>query len=215
MRLRIRLLALSLPVAAALLLVGEALTPKGLDHPISSARAAEELPIAAAHSGRLFASNLIVIFGLGALAVSFVAIAMLVRGRGSAIATVAALVGALAGFCGALVNLLIGYDLAAAAVAHTTSVASIHVLVSANRGWTFDVLFVCYLAGLVVATLLTGIALWRSRAVPRWLSILFVLGVAIAAPAPAGLLSIPLQLPITVALLALSTRIWQTTLKPG
>ena len=45
---RTRILALFPPLAAVLLLVGEALTPTGLDHPISMSRAAKELPIAEA-----------------------------------------------------------------------------------------------------------------------------------------------------------------------
>lgn len=213
-RVRIRLLGLFLPLTAVLLVVGEALTPKGLDHPISTSRAITEIPIAEAHSGRLYMSNLLVIFGLGALGVSFVAIATLVRERSATVATAAALVGGLAGFCGALTNVLVGHDLAAAAVAHTTREAAIQVLVSANRGWSFDVVFVCYLGGLVLATLLTAVALWRGRAVPRWLTVLFVLGVALGGAAPAGIVSVPLQLPITVALISLSIRIWRMTTPP-
>jgi hypothetical protein len=211
MRVRIRLLALFLPLAAVLLVVGEALTPKGLDHPISTSRAIKELPIAAVHSGRLSTSNLLVIFGLGALGVSFVAIATLVRERGSALATAAALVGGLAGFCGALANVFVGYDLAAAAASHATREAAIKVLVAANRGTTFDVIFACYLGGLVLATLLTAAALWRGRAAPRWLTVLFVVGVALGGVTPAGIVSIPLQLPIAIALIALAIRIWSTT----
>jgi len=212
---RTRILALFPPLAAVLLLVGEALTPKGLDHPISMARVVKELPIAVAHSDRLYLSNLLVIFGLGALGVSFAAFAVLVRERGSTIATVAAVVGGLAGFCGGLANVLVGYDLAAAATAHTNPSPAEQILVSANRGRAFDVVFVGYLGGLVVATILTTVALWRSRAVPRWLPVLFVLGMVLGALAPAGIVSIPLQLPITVALTALAIRIWRTTTPPG
>jgi hypothetical protein len=211
---RRRILALFPALAAVLLVVGEALTPKGLDHPISMARAVKEMPIADAHSDRLYLSNLLVIFGLGALGVSFAAIAMLVRERGARIATLAAVVGGLAGFCGALANILVGYDLAAAATAHTAPGGAEQVLVSANRGWAFDVIFAGYLGGLVIATVLTTFSLWRSRAVPRWLPVLFVLGVVLAALAPAGVVSIPLQLPITVALITLAIRIWRTTTPP-
>lgn len=211
---RTRILAVFPAVAAVLLLVGEALTPKGLDHPISMARAVKELPIAVAHSDRLYLSNLLVIFGLGALGVSFAAIALLVRERGATIATVAAVVGGLAGFCGGLANVLIGYDLAAAASANTTPAGAEQVLVSANRGWPFDVVFVGYLGGLAAATVLTAVALWRSPVVPRWLPVLFVLGVLLGALAPAGIVSIPLQLPITIALTALAVRIWKTTTPP-
>jgi hypothetical protein len=214
LRARRRILALFPPSAAVLLLLGEALTPKGLDHPISMSRAAKELPIAEAHLNQLYLSNLLVIFGLGALGVSFAAIAVLVRDRGSTIATVAAVLGGLAGFCGGLANVLVGYDLAAAAIAHTTPGAAERILVSANRGWAFDVVFVGYVGGLAVATVLTTVSLLRSRAVPRWLPVLFVVGVVLAALAPAGVVSIPLQLPITVALIALAIRIWGTTTLP-
>jgi hypothetical protein len=211
---RRRVLALFLPLAALLLTVGQALTPKGLDHPISLSTALRELPIAEAHSGRLYLANLLVICGLGALGVSFCAIAVLVRERGSTIATVAAVVGGVAGFCGGLVNVLVGHDLAAAATAATTRRAGAQVLAAANRGWVFDVLFVCYLGGVAVATILIVVALWRSRAVPRWLPLLFLVGVALGASAPAGIVSIPLQLPVTAALIILSIRIWNMTVSP-
>lgn len=204
---RRRLLALTLPLAAGLLLVGQALMPKGLDHLISASRAAKELPIATAHSGRLYAANLLVVFGLGVLGVSFAAIATLVQRRGAVVAAVAGLIGGFAGFCGAIVNILIGYDLAAAAVAHTSRPAATQVLISANRGAAFDVLLVGYLGGVVVATVLIGIALWRSRAVPVWLTVLFVATVALAGSAPAGPVSVPLQLPFTAVAVALAVRI--------
>jgi hypothetical protein len=88
-----RRLAAVLPVTVVLLVVGQTLTPHGLDKPITTTAAAlrelpiaaalRELPIAAAHAGRLYLANLLVVFGLGALAVSFCVIAWLVRGSGS------------------------------------------------------------------------------------------------------------------------------------
>jgi hypothetical protein len=56
---RTRVLALFPALSAGLLLLGEALTPKGLDHPLSLSRAAKELPIAEAHLDRLYLSNLL------------------------------------------------------------------------------------------------------------------------------------------------------------
>src|SRR5206468_5004204 len=77
-----RILALFPPIAAALLVTGEALTPKGLDKPLTSmAAAAKALPIATAHSGQLYFSNLLVIFGLAALGVTFAAIGTLASAR--------------------------------------------------------------------------------------------------------------------------------------
>ena len=64
MRTRRRILALALPVTAVLLLFGGALTPKGLDRPVTSlAGALRELHIAAAHPGQVYFSNMLVIFG--------------------------------------------------------------------------------------------------------------------------------------------------------
>ncbi len=159
---RIRLLSLSLPAAAILLLLGQALTPAGLDHPIMKlSTAIREVPIAAAHSERLYVAWVLGIFGLGALGVSFAAIATLVRERGALLATLAALVGVVACFCGALVNAFIGYDLVAAATAHTARAEAEQVLLAANRGWVFDLLLASYLGGLVVATVAIAVALWR------------------------------------------------------
>jgi hypothetical protein len=57
-RTRRRILALALPVSAVLLLFGGALTPKGLDRPLTSlAGALRELQIAAAHPGQVYFSN--------------------------------------------------------------------------------------------------------------------------------------------------------------
>ena len=81
-----------------------------------------------------------------------------------------------------------------------------------NRGWVSDVFFVCYLGGVAVATVLTVVALWRSRGVPRWLPLLFLVGVGLAAAAPAGPWSIPLQLPFAVAAIALALCIWDAAI---
>jgi hypothetical protein len=93
-RARQRVLALSLPVAAVLYVSAEALNPKGTDRVITgTATAFTVLPIAARHTAQLYVSGSLTILALGALAVSYAAIAALVRDRGSAVATVAALLG--------------------------------------------------------------------------------------------------------------------------
>ena len=118
-RMRQRVLALFLPLAAVLYVSAEALNPKGTDQVISTtADALKVLAIAARHPAQLYVSGSLSLLALGALAVSFAAIATLVRGRGSALATVAALFGGVGAFCGALVNVLVGVNLAAAATAH-------------------------------------------------------------------------------------------------
>ena len=112
-RARQRVLALFLPIAAALYISAEAVNPRGTDQPITSrATALKELPIAVHHPAQLFVSGSLTFLALGALAVSYAAIATLVRNRGSAIATIAALIGGIGAFCGALINVLVGYNLA-------------------------------------------------------------------------------------------------------
>ena len=114
------------------------------------------------------------LLALGALAVSYAAIASLVRGRGSMVATVAALLGGLGAFCGALVNVLVGVNLAAAATAHVSHEAAARFLVTSFNSGFEQVFSSLYFIGIVAAPLLMGFALWRSRSVPRWLAVLFV-----------------------------------------
>src|SRR5580698_9061152 len=135
-RVRLRLLAAFLPVTAVLYVCCEALNPKGTDQVVTTAAvAAKVLPIAAAHPAQLYLSGSLSLLALGALAVSYAAIATLVRGRGSTVATVAVLLGGLGAFCGALVNVLVGVNVAAAATAHVTRDAAAHFLVTSfNSG---------------------------------------------------------------------------------
>jgi hypothetical protein len=120
-RARQRVLAIFLPVTAVLYIIAEALSPKGTDQVISTtATALKVLPIAARHPAKLYVAGSLALLGLGGLAVSYVAIAALVRNRGSALATVAALIGGLGAFCGAITNVLVYPNLAAAATAHLT-----------------------------------------------------------------------------------------------
>jgi len=122
---RQRVLAAFLPVAAVLYISAEALSPKGTDQVITTtATALKVLPIAARHPAQLYVAGSLALLGLGALAVSYAAIAALVRYRGSALATIAALIGGLGAFCGAITNVLAYPNLAAAATAHLTPAAA-------------------------------------------------------------------------------------------
>ena len=116
---RQRVLAIFLPISAAFLVIGQALTPQGLDQPImTETTALNVLPIAAAHTNQLYFSNVLILFGLGALGVSFAAIATLVRDRGATLATTAALIGGFGAFCGTIGNVLVGFNLAVTTTAH-------------------------------------------------------------------------------------------------
>jgi FAD/FMN-containing dehydrogenase len=75
-RTRQRVLALFLPIAAALYMSAEALNPKGTDQVIkTTATALKVLPIAASHPAQLYLSGSLTLLALGALAVSYAAIA--------------------------------------------------------------------------------------------------------------------------------------------
>jgi hypothetical protein len=88
------------------------------------------LPIAARHSTQIFVSGSLTEPALGGVAVSYAAIAMLVRKRGSTAATIAVLIGGIGAFCGAVVNVLVGINLAAAATAHVTHDAAARILIA-------------------------------------------------------------------------------------
>ena len=84
-RTRQRVLALFLPIAAVLYISAEALSPKGTDQVIqTTATAFKVLAIAAKHPAQLYVAGSLALLGLGALAVSYAAIAALIRNRGSA-----------------------------------------------------------------------------------------------------------------------------------
>ena len=146
-RSRQRLLAITLPVSAGLLWVGSAATPKGLDQLITStAIAARVLPLAHAHTSQLYFSNLLLLFGLGALG------------------------NVLAGFN------LAGFNLAAAVSAHLPTAEAERYLVTTFTSTAGVLLLIVYLTGMLVGAMLMAVALWRSNCVPRWLPPLFVLG---------------------------------------
>jgi hypothetical protein len=122
---------------------------------------------------------------------------------------VAAVVGGFAAFCGALANMLVGFNLAAAATAHTSPPAAAQVLLSADTSTACALLLVCYLGGGLVAIGLTTSVLWRSALVPRWLPVLFGVGLIVAAASQPGFVAIPMQLPFAAAMVLLARRIWQ------
>jgi hypothetical protein len=209
-RTRQRMLALFLPAAAVLYIGGEALSPKGTDQVITTtATALQVLPIAARHPAQLYLASSAVLLGLGALAVSYGAIALLVRDRGSALAGAAALLGGLGAFCGAIVNVVAYPVLAAAATAHVARGAAARLLVTVTNSDFYHVFAYVYFASEYLAPLLMAIALWRSRAVPRWLAALFLVGLEAAeAMGSYGPVVIVFMLPFAAAMALLAARIW-------
>jgi hypothetical protein len=216
-RTRQRVLALFLPIAALLYVSTEAFNPKGTDQQITStAIALKVLPIAARHPAQLYFSGSLSLVALGALAVSYAAIASLVRERGWVVATVAALLGGIGAFCGALVNVLGGVNLAAASTAHMTQGAAARFLVTTFNSQFDHVFSAVYILGIFVAPLLMAIALWRSRTVPRWLAALFFIGLEVAEQMSSiGPIVVLYTLPFVAAMVLLAARIWQAAAAPA
>jgi hypothetical protein len=210
-RIRQRVLALFLPIAAVLYIGGEAVSPRGTDTVIdTTATAFKVLPIAARHSAQLYLASTIVLLGLGTLAVSYAAIAMLVRDRGATLATVAAVAGGLGAFCGAIVNVLVYPGLAAAAAAPVPPDSAAKILVAGTNSGFVQAFEALYFATEFVAPLLMGIALWRSRAVPRWLAVLFFAGLEVAQQMGSyGPIVVVFMLPFAAAMVLLAVRLWQ------
>jgi hypothetical protein len=215
-RVRLRLLAAFLPVTAVLYVCCEALNPKGTDQVVTTAAvAAKLLPIAAAHPAQLYLSGSLSLLALGGLAVSYAAIAALVTGRGWVIATAAALLGGVGAFAGALYNVLVGFNVAAAASAHMSQGAAAQFLVTSFGSGPAHVAEYVYFAGEYSAPVVMGFALWRSRAVPRWLAVLFTVGLEVAESMGAsGPKVVFYMLPFVVAMVLLAGWIWQAA-SPG
>jgi hypothetical protein len=210
-RARLRLLALCLPVTAALYVSAEAVDPRGTDQVINTtAVALRVLPIAARHPAQLYVSGSLSIAALGALALSYAALCVLVRGRGWVVATVAALLGGLGAFCGAIVNVLVGVNLAVAALAHMTHHAAAQFLVTSFDSAPSQAFTYFYLVTEYTAPVVMGFALWRSRNVPRWLAVLFTVGLEAAeAQSAKGPVVIWFMLPFAVAMALLAAWIWR------
>ena len=130
----------------------------------TTATAFKVLAIAAKHPTQLYVAGSLALLGLGALAVSYAAIATLVRNRGSAVATVAALIGGIGAFCGAIVNVLVFPNLAASATAHLSPGAAARFLVTIFTSGFGHAFIYMYFIGIFAAPALMGFALWRSGA---------------------------------------------------
>ena len=73
-----------------------------------------------------------------------------------------------------------------------------------------------YFLGIFVAPVLMGFALWRSRSVPRWLAVLFVIGLEVALQqSSSGVVAVVFMLPFLLAMVLLAARIWQAGALPA
>jgi hypothetical protein len=119
-------------------------------------------------------------------------------------------------FCGAITNVLVYPNLAAAATARLTPDAAARFLVTTFNSWFGQVFLYAYFIGQYVGPLLMGYALWRSRSVPRWLAALFVVGLYLAEiQSSGGAIVVLYMLPFAAAMILLAVRIWRATARPA
>jgi hypothetical protein len=212
-RLRRRLLAIWLPITALLYMGTELLNPKGTDQLITTtATALKVLPIAAKHSSQLYLSGSVTEIALAALAASYFAIATLVRRRGSTLATIAAIVGAVGAFCGVVANMFGGINLAVVSTARLTNLQAARFLTTSFNSSTGKTFLDVYVFSEFLAPVLMFVALWRSRLVPRWLTILFVVGFELAEQTPsAGTVRVVAMMALfVVSMTLLAVWIWRS-----
>jgi hypothetical protein len=109
-----------------------------------------------------------------------------------------------------VLNVLVGVNLAAAASAHMSQTAAARFLVTSFGSVPSQVAEYIYFASEYAAPVVMGYALWRSRAVPRWLAVLFPVSVegaeSMGAIGPAVAL---FMLPFAAAMFLLAAWIWQ------
>ena len=142
---------------------------------------------------------------------------MLVRRRGSTAATIAVLIGGIGAFCGAIVNVFVGRNLAAAANAHVTRHAAAQFLITNSNSGSGQIFTDIYAFSEYLAPIIMGVALWRSRCVPRRLAMLFAVGLLLAAQTGSvGVAKVVLQMaPFAVAMDLLAVRIWRAAEPPS
>jgi hypothetical protein len=182
--------------------------PNGLDQPIRSLAAAKaQLATATSQSGRLYFCAALIILGLGCLAVSFPVIGTLSHSRRSVI--VADVLAGLACVSGVVVNSLVNLNVAGAVRADASPDAAAQVLFTVNTTFLPTAFLTAYIGGLIAASILMAVALWRAVAVPRWLAALFPVGLVLGSVAPPGLVGAALSLPFAAVMILLTVRLWR------
>jgi hypothetical protein len=111
---------------------------------------------------------------------------------------------------------LVGVNLAAAATAHISPDAAARFLTTSFNSGVGQLFTYLYFASEYTAPLIMGFALWRSRRVPRWLAVLFAVGLEVAeAQSSNGAVIILFMLPWAIATVLLAARLWQSAGQPA
>jgi hypothetical protein len=93
--------------------------------------------------------------------------------------------------------------------------ATRYLVTAFNSGFGHAFLY-AYFIGIFAAPVLMGFALWRSQSVPRWLAVLFVVGLELAQQVQSKGIVVVLAytLLFAVAMVLLAARIWQAAARP-
>lgn len=207
-RSRRQLLAGVTLAAPVMLAVGNSLFPKdSFQFAGTSQKALKTLAATSAAPHRVLAASLFLLVGMAMLGAAFCAVASLVRQRGGATATAGAGIGVIGSLGGVLVTAWLGLSVYAASRADISEDAKVGYLLSLLKGSHLgNIVGVPFLTGLVLGSVLLGLALFRSGVVSRWLAAVFPVAVVFATVfAPQGVAGAFMGLPL-VAVLGLLAR---------
>ena len=180
--LRRTLLAGAAVAAPVVLAAANALFPKDtFQYAGSAEKATAALAATAASPGRVFAASLVSLVGIVLLAATFCAAASLVRRRGGATATAGTVFGVIGCVGGLLVVAWLGLSVYAASKADIAQDAKVGYLVSLLKDTKLgNIVGMPFFGGLLLGSVLMGIALFRSGQVSRWLAAAFPVAVIMA-----------------------------------
>jgi hypothetical protein len=130
---------------------------------------------------------------------------------------VAAILGAVGAFCGIVANVLGGINLAAASSANLAKLQAARFLAHSFNSGAGKAFFDVYAFSELLAPVLMAVALWRSRLVPRWLSVVFLVGFGLAEQTASvgpvrvvGLMAL-----FVVSMVLLAVRVWRSAGSPS
>lgn len=206
---RNRLLAITMSLGALFILVSQLLFVEGTDVRVTSTRVGlDTLAAASEHPARFAVYGLLVVLGLAALGAAFAGIASLVHERGGRLATVGAALGIFGAFCAAIINVAALLNVYAATRADASRESMAEFLVASQHDNPTNPLFgLGYFVGLSLGVVLISIALYRSRALPRWVPVCFGVGFLVGSSAPSGLIAAAALIPFVASVLAIAWRL--------
>ena len=109
-----------------------------------------------------------------------------------------------------------GINLAAASTVHLTKLQAAHFLTTSFKSGAGHAFLYTHAFSEFLAPVIMFVALWRSRLVPRWLTILFLIGLELAEQTPsAGIVRVIAMMALFAAsMFLLAGRIWRSSASP-